>query len=143
MSESHFTVNYSIPGPTKPVLAHALMTSSSWIYLALIVGGFLLYLLGNLVFGAKQEGGKRLLIYLAGAAISILATLGFIEFYPQLVEHDYPRALIAPGGCRFLVFRDLPPRRVRFRIQPVRELHFRSNSQRVMSRIDPLQESRR
>jgi hypothetical protein len=42
------------------------------LYAAVLLGGALLYFVGNLIFGFQRSGGKRLIVFVVGA----VATLG-------------------------------------------------------------------
>lgn len=71
------------------------------IALGVIALGWLLMLLGNLVFGSKREGGKRFIVFLCGCCISALATFICRHFWPALAAHNYPSALAFYVGAAF------------------------------------------
>jgi hypothetical protein len=72
-------------------LADILTRIGGYLALALIAG--LLFLLGNLVFGWRQEGGRRLVLFVIGAGAVYLADEARLYFWPAFVAQDYPKAL--------------------------------------------------
>ncbi len=74
------------------------------IYLGILVIGALIYLIGCLAVGSRKEGGKRLVLSVAGSAVSVLAAMGILHFYPAFAAQDYPRAIAVPIAFLFLAF---------------------------------------
>ncbi|MBL9201431.1 MAG: hypothetical protein JNL39_13055 [Opitutaceae bacterium] len=62
-------------------------------YLSFVLAGGFLFLLGNLVFGWKQEGGRRLFLFVAGIGALCLAESARACFWPAFAIQDYPKAL--------------------------------------------------
>jgi len=75
-----------------------------WLAVGVILGGWLLVLLGNLVFGQKKEGGKRLLVFIVGCLAVVLATFMCAHFWPAFVSQNYPQALAFCLGGIFVAF---------------------------------------
>ncbi|MBL9187760.1 MAG: hypothetical protein JNK23_09800 [Opitutaceae bacterium] len=62
-------------------------------YLALGLAGGFLFLVGNLVFGWRNEGGRRLLLFTFGAGALLIAELLRSYFWPAVTALLFPEAL--------------------------------------------------
>ena len=72
------------------------------IALGVLAIGWLLVLLGNLGFGAKKEGGKRLVLFTCGCSIAAMALIMCRQFWPAFTAHDCPPALAFYLGAALL-----------------------------------------
>ena len=72
-----------------------------WIVSAAVLLGWLLLLVGNLVFGLKREGGKRLLVFIVGCGAAGLGIFTCRQSWPAFVSQEYPQALIIYLGIVF------------------------------------------
>lgn len=69
---------------------------------AIAVGWFLV-LLGNVLFGMRAEGGKRLLVFGFGCGMATLAVFVCRHFWPDFIAQHYPQALAIYLGAAFFV----------------------------------------
>jgi hypothetical protein len=71
------------------------VTLKEWlICLAIIAVGWLIFAIGNRVFGRKNEGGKRLLLFVAGLAFGFLGAFLCRESWSAVEAEKYPMALV-------------------------------------------------
>ena len=71
-------------------------------YIVVALAGVLLYFVGCLVFRGRNEGGIRLVLFAVGILASVLGGAMVYHLWPDLIIHNYPKALLAFLGAIFL-----------------------------------------